>query len=59
MKPILASVFCDILSYTIGSIIFCLLNLKIISARVYKLGLAEVNFLSCFISVSVPYKIIA
>jgi len=54
MKQIIASVFYDILSYTIGNIIFCIfknfeLNLIILTARVYKLRLAEVNFLSCFI----------
>jgi len=42
----------DILSYTIGNFIFCIfknfeLSLIIITARVYKLRLAEVNFLSC------------
>jgi len=53
MKPIIASVFFDMLSYNIGNIIFCIfknfkLNLIIITARVYKLRLAEVNFLSSF-----------
>jgi len=47
MKQIIASVFVDILSYTIGNIIFIFLNLIIITARVYKLRLAEVNCLSC------------
>jgi len=51
MKQIIASVFFDILSYTIGNTIFCIftnfeLNLIIITARVYKLQLAEVNFIS-------------
>jgi len=51
MKQIIASVFFDILSYQY--IIVCIfksfeLNLKIITARVYKLRLAEVNFLSCY-----------
>jgi len=46
MKQIIASVFSDI--YTIGNIIFVFLNLTNITARVYKLRLAEVNFLSCF-----------
>jgi len=48
MKQIITSVFFDILSYTIGNIIFVFLNLIIITARVYKLRLAEVKFLSCF-----------
>jgi len=48
MKQIIASVFSDILSYTIGNVIFVFLNLIIIAARVYKLRLAEVKFLSCF-----------
>jgi len=53
MKQIIASVFCDKLSYTIWKIILCIfknfeLNLIIITARVYKLQLAQVNFLSCF-----------
>jgi len=44
----------ETLSYTIGNIIFCIFknfefNLIIITARVYKLRLAEVNFLSCLI----------
>jgi len=54
MKEIIASVFSDIC--TIGNIIFITfkihlkiqLNLINITARVYKLRLAEVNFLSCF-----------
>jgi len=46
-------VFFDILSYIIGIIMFCIfknfeLNL-IFTVRVYKLRLAEVNFLSCHI----------
>jgi len=54
MKHFIASVFFDILSYTIGNIIFCSfknleLNLIIKTATVYKLRLAEVNFLSCFV----------
>jgi len=62
MKQIIASVFSEILSNTIGSIILCtyflillgisffvFLNLIILTARVYKLWLAEVNCLSCFI----------
>jgi len=53
MKQIIALVFFDVLSYNIGNIIFCIftnfeLNLIIITAKVYKLRLAEVNFLSCF-----------
>jgi len=49
MKQIIASVFFDILFYTIGNIIFVFLNSIIIAARVYKLRLAEDNFLSCFL----------
>jgi len=54
MKQVIASVFFDILPYTIGHIIFCIfknfvLNLIIITARVYKLRLAAVSFLSCLI----------
>jgi len=54
MKQIIASVFFDILSYTIRNIIFCIFknfefNLITIPARAYKLRLAKVNFLSCFI----------
>jgi len=42
MKQIIASMFFDILSYTIGNIIFCIfknfeLNIIIITVRVYKL----------------------
>jgi len=53
MEQIIASVFFDIFSYTIGNVVFCIfknfkLNLIIIAARVCKLRLAEVNFLSCF-----------
>jgi len=49
MKQTIASVFFDILFFPIGNIIFCIfqnfeLNLIIITARVYKLRLAEVNF---------------
>jgi len=52
MKQIMDSVFLDILSYTIGNIIFFIfknfeLNLIIITARVYKVRLAEVNYVSC------------
>jgi len=52
MKQIIASVFFDILSYTIGNVIVCIfknfeLSLIIITARVDKLRLSEVNFLSC------------
>jgi len=53
VKQIIASVFFDILSYTIGNIFFFFefqnfeLNLIIINAREYKIRLAEVNFLSC------------
>jgi len=52
IKQIIASVFFDTLSYTIGNTIVCIfknfeLNLKFITARVYKLRLFEVNFLSC------------
>jgi len=57
MKEMIASVFFDILSYTIGNIIFCIFknfefNLIIITARVYKLRLAEVKFFSCLKCVS-------
>jgi len=57
MKQIIASVLFDILSYTIGNIIFCIFknfefNLKIITARVYKRRLAEDNFLSGFFNLS-------
>jgi len=53
MNKIIASVFFDILYYAFGNIIFCFvknfeLNLINITARVYKLRLAEDNFLSCF-----------
>jgi len=53
MKQFKASVFFDILSYTIGNIIAYIfknfdLNIIIITARVYKLRLAEVNLISCF-----------
>jgi len=53
MKQIIASVFSEILSYTIGNF-FCIFknfefNLIIITARVYKHRPAEVNFLSCFV----------
>jgi len=53
MKQSIASVFFDILYYTFGNIIFCFvknfeLHLIYITARVYKLRLAEDNFLSCF-----------
>jgi len=53
MKQIIASVSFDILSCTIGNLIFCIfktfeLNLIIIAARAYKLRLAEVNFLYYF-----------
>jgi len=52
MNHIIASVFFDILFYTIGNTIYCIfknfeLNLIIITARVYKLRIAEFNFLSC------------
>jgi len=52
MKHIIASVCFDMLFYTIGNNTFCTLKnfelkLIIITARVYKLRLAEVNFLSC------------
>jgi len=54
MKQIIATVFFDILSYTIGNIIFCNfksfeLNLIIITARVYTIRIAEANFLSYFL----------
>jgi len=53
MKQIIASVFLNVLSYIIGNISFCIfknieLNFIIITARVFKLWLAEANFLSCF-----------
>jgi len=45
-------VFFDILSYTIGNIFFFIfknfeLNFVIITPRLYKLRLADVNFLFC------------
>jgi len=48
MKQVIATMYFDILSYTIGNMIFCILmnfelNLIIITARVYKLQLAEVK----------------
>jgi len=57
VKQIIASVFFDMLSYTIGNIIFCIfknleLNLINITTRVYKLQLAEVNFLP-FVFISI------
>jgi len=57
MIQIIVSVFLDILSYTFGNITFCIfknfyLNLIIITERVYKLRLVEVNFLSCFFGVN-------
>jgi len=48
MKQIIVSVFFIILSYTIRISFDVFLNLIIITARVYKLRLAEANFLSCF-----------
>jgi len=50
----MASVFFDILYYTIGNIIVCIfenseLNLLIITAGVYKLRLAEAKFPSCYL----------
>jgi len=59
MKQILASVFFDILSYTIGNIIFCVFNSIIIAARVYKLRLAEADFLSCLLMTQTKFKSIA
>jgi len=52
MKQIIALVFSGMLFYIIGNISFCIfknseLNLINITARVYKLRLVEVNFLSC------------
>jgi len=47
MKQIIASVFSDILLYWEYHF-FVFLNLIIITARVYKLRLAEANFLSCY-----------
>jgi len=54
MKQIIASVFFDILYFTIGNIIIFIfenfeLNLIIITARVYKLRLAVANLISCFL----------
>jgi len=54
MKKTMASVFFDILYYTIGNIIVCIfenseLNLLIITAGVYKLRLAEAKFPSCYL----------
>jgi len=46
MKPIIASVFFDMLSYNIENIIFCIFKFNN-AARVYQLRLAEANFLSC------------
>jgi len=58
MKQIRASVVFDILPYTISffvflnliiiTVSFVFLNLIIIAARVHKLRLVEVNFLSCY-----------
>jgi len=48
MKQIIASVSSDILFILFEIQFFVFLNLIIITARVYKLRLAEVNFLSCF-----------
>jgi len=45
MKQIIASVFFDILYYTIGNIIFCIF--KFTTTRIYKLRLAKVIFPSC------------
>jgi len=48
MKQIITSVFFDILSYTIGNIIFCVFKFNKYSCNNYKLRFAEANFLSCF-----------
>jgi len=48
MKQIIASVFLTCYLILLEISIFVFLNLIIIAARVYKLRLAEVNFLSCF-----------
>jgi len=55
MKQIIALVFSDI--YTIGNIIFCILNLINITAKVYKLRLAEINFLSCLFMYNYTYTL--
>jgi len=57
MKQIIASVFFDILSYTLGISFFVFLNLIITTARVYKLRLAEVIFLSCLTYYPIPLGI--
>jgi len=48
MKQIIASVFLTCYLILLGISFFVFLNLIIITAWVYKLRLAEVNFLSCF-----------
>jgi len=47
MKQIIASVFFDYYLVLLGKSFFVFLNLIFITARVYELRLAEVNFLSC------------
>jgi len=49
MKRIIASVFLTYYLVLLGISLFVFLNLIIIAARVYKLRLAEANFLSCFL----------
>jgi len=49
MKQIIASVFLTYFLILLGISFFVFLNLIILTARVYKLWLAEVNCLSCFI----------
>jgi len=46
MKQNIASVFFDILSYTIGNIIFCILKINNYNCKGIKTS-AEANFLSC------------
>jgi len=62
MKQIIASVYFDILSYTIENIIVCIFknfefNLINIAAGVYKLRLAETNFPSCYLCHARVYKL--
>jgi len=48
MNQIIVSVFLTYYLILLGLSFFVFLNLIIITARVYKLRLAEVNFLSCY-----------
>jgi len=56
MKQIIASVFLDILSYTVEISFIVFLNFMIIAARVYKLRLADVNFLNCLTKFSIEFS---